>query len=139
MSHSSGVSGWDKPVTVEDLYDRNKSTAKLAAQAPWREPGTGSGYHAMTYGHLIGEVIRRITGQRLGELCQRHRDRLSSGARPSHYSSMPSFRLIRFKVRGRDEPAGPGGYREKLRIGFLPLRIGPSRVLRSAVGMPSER
>ena len=39
----------------------------LAAQAPWWEPGTASGYHAMTYGHLIGEVIRRITGQRLGE------------------------------------------------------------------------
>ena len=39
----------------------------LAAQAPWWEPGTASGYHAMTYGHLIGEVIRRITGGRLGE------------------------------------------------------------------------
>ena len=39
----------------------------LAAQAPWWEPGTASGYHAFTYGHLIGEVIRRITGQRLGE------------------------------------------------------------------------
>jgi len=67
LSHTSGVSGWDKPVTVEDLYDWDKSTARLAAQAPWWEPGTGSGYHAMTYGHLIGEVIRRITGQRLGE------------------------------------------------------------------------
>jgi CubicO group peptidase (beta-lactamase class C family) len=39
----------------------------LAAQAPWWEPGTASGYHALTYGHLIGEVIRRITGRRLGE------------------------------------------------------------------------
>jgi CubicO group peptidase (beta-lactamase class C family) len=67
LSHTSGVSGWDKPVTVEDLYDWDRSTAKLAAQAPWWEPGTASGYHAMTYGHLIGEVIRRNTGQRLGE------------------------------------------------------------------------
>jgi CubicO group peptidase (beta-lactamase class C family) len=67
LSHTSGVSGWDKPVTVEDLYDWDKSTAMLAAQAPWWEPGTASGYHGMTYGHLIGEVIRRITGQRLGE------------------------------------------------------------------------
>src|SRR5438874_1972528 len=39
----------------------------LAAQAPCWEPGTALGYHALTYGHLIGEVIRRITGQRLGE------------------------------------------------------------------------
>lgn len=67
LSHTSGVSGWDHPVTVEDLYDWDESTAMLAAQAPWWEPGAGSGYHALTYGHLIGEVIRRITGQRLGE------------------------------------------------------------------------
>jgi len=67
LSHTSGVSGWDQPVTIDDLYDWDKSTAMLAAQAPWWEPGTASGYHALTYGHLIGEVIRRITGQRLGE------------------------------------------------------------------------
>jgi len=67
LSHTSGVSGWDQPVTFDDVYDWDKSTAMLAAQAPWWEPGTASGYHAFNYGHLIGEVIRRITGQRLGE------------------------------------------------------------------------
>ena len=67
LSHTSGVSGWNQPVTIDDVYAWDKSTAMLAAQAPWWEPGTASGYHAMTYGHLIGEVIRRITGQRLGE------------------------------------------------------------------------
>jgi CubicO group peptidase (beta-lactamase class C family) len=67
LAHTSGVSGWDQPVTIEDVYDWGRSTAMLAAQAPWWEPGTASGYHALTYGHLIGEVIRRITGQRLGE------------------------------------------------------------------------
>ena len=67
MSHTSGVSGWEQPITLDDLYDSDKSTALLAAQAPWWEPGTASGYHALTYGHLIGGVIRRITGQRLGE------------------------------------------------------------------------
>ena len=72
LSHTSGVSGWDQPITLEDLYDWDKSTALLAAQAPWWEPGTASGYHAWTYGHLIGEVIRRITGQRLGEFFAAH-------------------------------------------------------------------
>jgi CubicO group peptidase (beta-lactamase class C family) len=67
LSHTSGVSGWEQPVTFDDIFDVDRSTARLAAQAPWWEPGTASGYHAMTYGHLIGEVIRRITGQRLGE------------------------------------------------------------------------
>ena len=72
LSHTSGVSGWDQPVTIDDVYDWEKSTAMLAAQAPWWEPGTASGYHALTYGHLIGEVIRRITGQRPGEFFARH-------------------------------------------------------------------
>jgi CubicO group peptidase (beta-lactamase class C family) len=72
LSHTSGVSGWEQPVAIEDLYDWKKSTAMLAAQAPWWEPGTASGYHSLTYGHLIGEVVRRITGQRLGEFFAAH-------------------------------------------------------------------
>src|SRR6478672_2764731 len=72
LSHTSGVSGWEQPITLEDMYDWDKSTALLAAQAPWWEPGTASGYHALNYGHLIGEVIRRITGQRLGEFFAAH-------------------------------------------------------------------
>ena len=67
LSHTSGVSGWDQPVAVSDLYDWELSTSKLAAQAPWWEPGTASGYHALNQGHLVGEVIRRITGKKLGE------------------------------------------------------------------------
>jgi CubicO group peptidase (beta-lactamase class C family) len=72
LSHTSGVSGWEQPITLEDLYDWDKSTALLATQAPWWEPGTASGYHMLTYGHLIGEVIRRVTGQRLGEFFTAH-------------------------------------------------------------------
>ena len=56
------MSGWDRPVSVEDLFDVDTATARLAAQAPWWEPGTASGYHALNQGHLLGEVLRRITG-----------------------------------------------------------------------------
>ncbi len=65
MSHTSGVSGWDAPFVVEDMYDWDAATSQLARQAPWWEPGTASGYHANNQGHLIGEVIRRITGKHL--------------------------------------------------------------------------
>ena len=51
MSHTSGVAGWDPPFVVEDMYDWDTSTARLAAQAPWWEPGTASGYHANNQGH----------------------------------------------------------------------------------------
>ena len=67
LSHTSGVSGWDQPITVADIYDWDTSTARLAAQAPWWQPGQGSGYHALNQGHLVGEVIRRVTGKKLGE------------------------------------------------------------------------
>ncbi len=66
MSHTSGVSGWDPPVVQDDIYDWEKSTSMLAAQAPWWEPGSASGYHAINQGHLVGEVVRRITGKSLG-------------------------------------------------------------------------
>lgn len=67
LSHTSGVSGWDQPIEVDDIFDWELSTAKLAAQAPWWIPGEGSGYHALNQGHLVGEVVRGITGKKLGE------------------------------------------------------------------------
>ncbi len=71
LSHTSGVAGWEVPIQLADLYDWDGSTAKLAAQAPWWQAGTASGYHSKNYGHLIGEVIRRITGLRLGAFVAR--------------------------------------------------------------------
>src|SRR5262245_5568154 len=65
MSHSSGVSGLQQPAVVEDLYDWPAATSRMAAQAPWWEPGTASGYHALNYGHLVGEVVRRVSGKTL--------------------------------------------------------------------------
>ena len=62
MAHSSGLSGFKEKVTKEDLYDWDKVTSLLAAQAPFWEPGTAPGYHGITQGYLVGEVIRRIAG-----------------------------------------------------------------------------
>lgn len=66
LSHASGVSGWEQPVTPDDLFDWDVSTAMLAAQEPWWEPGTASGYHLLNQGHLVGEVVRRISGDTIG-------------------------------------------------------------------------
>ncbi len=66
MSHSSGLSGWKETVTKQDLYDWDKAVELLAAQAPFWEPGTASGYHAVTMGFLVGEVVRRVTGKSMG-------------------------------------------------------------------------
>jgi CubicO group peptidase (beta-lactamase class C family) len=66
MAHTAGLPGWDEPMQPEDLADWDKCTSLLAAQAPWWEPGTASGYHLISQGYLIGEVVRRITGVSIG-------------------------------------------------------------------------
>ncbi|HVP84899.1 MAG TPA: serine hydrolase domain-containing protein [Rhizomicrobium sp.] len=66
MSHSAGLSGWKEPIAKDTLYDWEKATSLLAAQAPFWKPGTAPGYHAVTQGYLVGEVVRRITGKSLG-------------------------------------------------------------------------
>ncbi|MBA5219816.1 MULTISPECIES: serine hydrolase domain-containing protein [Streptomyces] len=62
LSHTSGVSGLEQPAVLEDLYDTRGAAARMAAQAPWWTPGTASGYHLLNYGHLIGELVHRVTG-----------------------------------------------------------------------------
>lgn len=66
MAHTAGLSGWTEKITAEDLYDHDKCATLLAAQAPWWTPGSQSGYHAISQGYLIGEVVKRVTGQSLG-------------------------------------------------------------------------
>ncbi|MEU1204573.1 serine hydrolase domain-containing protein [Nocardia sp. NPDC005825] len=66
LSHTSGVAAWEQPMTVPDMYDAPAAAARLAAQEPWWEPGTASGYHVFNYGHLLGELIRRVDGRTLG-------------------------------------------------------------------------
>jgi CubicO group peptidase (beta-lactamase class C family) len=67
LGHTAGLPGWQEAITTEDLYDWEKVTSLLAAQEPWWEPGTASGYHAITQGFLVGEVLRRVTGRTVGE------------------------------------------------------------------------
>ncbi|MEU2335896.1 serine hydrolase domain-containing protein [Streptomyces sp. NPDC013172] len=65
LSHTAGLPDWEGP--VEELYDWASATARLAGQAPQWEPGTAAGYHSLTQGFLVGEVVRRITGRSVGE------------------------------------------------------------------------
>ncbi len=66
LAHSAGLSGIEVPTATEELCDHNVIAARLGAQAPWWEPGTASGYHAITQGYLENEIVRRITGRTLG-------------------------------------------------------------------------
>jgi len=65
LAHTAGLPDWNGP--IEELYDWSRVTARLAAQAPQWEPGTAAGYHSLTQGFLVGEVVRRIIGRSVGE------------------------------------------------------------------------
>lgn len=66
MSHQAGLPYVDAPLTFDDVIAVEPVVEALAAQPPVWEPGTAHGYHALTYGWLAGEVVRRATGRSLG-------------------------------------------------------------------------
>ncbi len=67
MSHTAGLPGFVPPVAPPMLYDLDRVAAQLASQELWWEPGTKSGYHAITQGNLEGEILYRITGERMAD------------------------------------------------------------------------
>lgn len=66
LSHTAGLPGYDRPLTEDEVFDQHLCAERLAAQAPWWEPGTASGYHSSTQGPLLGELVRRVDGRTLG-------------------------------------------------------------------------
>ncbi len=66
LCHRAGVPAIREPLTDADLWDWGRMTGALAATRPWWEPGTRHAYHTNTFGHLVGEVVRRVTGEGCG-------------------------------------------------------------------------
>ncbi|MEU9225822.1 serine hydrolase domain-containing protein [Streptomyces massasporeus] len=67
LNHRAGLPVLDRPLTPQEALDPLRGPAAVAAQAPAWEPGTDHGYHALTYGWLLDELVRRVTGQSTGE------------------------------------------------------------------------
>ena len=63
LRHRAGVPAIRQLLTDEDLWDWDRMAGALAATEAWWEPGTCHAYHTNTYGHLIGEVVRRVSGE----------------------------------------------------------------------------
>ena len=109
MGHTAGLSGWEEPLAAEDLADWDLCTSRLAAQAPWWEPGTGSGYHAVTQGYLIGEIVRRITGETIGSWFARE---VAKPLEADFHIGLPAERGppgLQRDPAAADRPGGHGG------------------------------
>ncbi|HVX20200.1 MAG TPA: serine hydrolase domain-containing protein [Acidimicrobiales bacterium] len=68
LSHRAGLPAFDDVLSVDDALAWSPAVEALAAQRPLWEPGTAHGYHAITFGWLVGEVVRRATGRRLAQV-----------------------------------------------------------------------
>ncbi len=68
LTQTAGVPGVPADTTPEALTDWDRMVAAVADAEPWWEPGTRSGYHALSYGFLVGEIVRRATGESLGSV-----------------------------------------------------------------------
>lgn len=72
LSHTAGLAALRAVLPAEAFYDWQRIVEALQSETPWWEPGTANGYHAITYGHLVGEVIRRVSGESPGTFFRRH-------------------------------------------------------------------
>jgi CubicO group peptidase (beta-lactamase class C family) len=70
LSHRAGLPAISKTLPSDALLNWDVMTAALAEQEPWWEPGTRHGYHALTFGYLVGEVVRRVAGRSIGAYCR---------------------------------------------------------------------
>jgi CubicO group peptidase (beta-lactamase class C family) len=105
LSHSAGVPGIPLSTTLEDLCDWDKMCAAIADSELWWEPGTKVGYHAYTFGYLVGEIVRRTTGKPISQVL---RQEVSGplGVGDELYFGMPKSEQHRL-ARLEDVPSDP--------------------------------
>ena len=86
LSHTSGLAGFDEIVEPKTLCDWDRIINMLAAQKPWWEPGTKNGYHSASFGFLLGELVRRVTGKSIGTF---FRDEVAIPLKADFYIGLP--------------------------------------------------
>lgn len=122
LSHQAGVPAIREPLPPGSLYDWGHVAGAIAREAPFWEPGTRQGYHASTFGHLVGELVRRVSGKGVGEF---FRDEVAGPLRLDFHLSLPQSEEGRVAPTIRPEPLPQGHkpWRFLNRIGAQPDNI----------------
>jgi CubicO group peptidase (beta-lactamase class C family) len=113
LSHRAGLPGWREKLSADALYDWRRATDPLAAAEPWWEPGRQHGYHALTYGQLVGELIRRISGRSVGAFV---RDEIAGPLGADFSIGVPAGREKHVAEILPDPPPPPGELPLALRL-----------------------
>ncbi|MDQ6910960.1 MAG: beta-lactamase family protein [Actinomycetota bacterium] len=106
LMHTAGVPGLWPDITPEDLGDWDRVCAFIAAQRPWWPSGTRIGYHALTFGFMLGELVRRATGRTFADAL---RDEIAAplGVTDELHFGVPPHLLSRVARQGPDSAAPP--------------------------------
>jgi CubicO group peptidase (beta-lactamase class C family) len=105
LNHQAGLPAIRQPLRPGGLYDWQYMVDVLAAEAPFWEPGTRQGYHAATFGHLVGELVRRVSGKPLGEF---FRDQVAGPLGLDFYIGLPEEHERRVAPTDRPSPPPKG-------------------------------
>jgi CubicO group peptidase (beta-lactamase class C family) len=105
LNHQAGVAAVHDPLPRGAFYDWELMTSVLARETPWWEPGTRHGYHGLTFGWLVGEVVRRVSGQSLGAF---FRDQVASPLGLDFWIGLPEEHESRVAPVIPAQPPAPG-------------------------------
>ena len=125
LVHAAGVPGLWPDITPADLGDWERVCAFLAGQRPWWEPGTETGYHALTFGYVLGEVVRRTTGRTLADAL---RDEIAAplGIEEELHFGVPARLLPRVAQQGPEGAAPPRPERGSPQDRAVPPGVQPT-------------
>ncbi|WP_031103540.1 serine hydrolase domain-containing protein [Streptomyces sp. NRRL S-146] len=130
LNHRAGLPVLDRPLTPQEALDPLRGPAAVAAQAPAWEPGTDHGYHALTYGWLLDELVRRVTGQSTGEWLA---SQVTGPLGLDLWLGLPESEAGRVGRVGRVEGAEPtGGLRARPKRSVTEAYEDPSSLTRRA-------
>lgn len=135
LSQSAGVPGLPQDITVDDLPDWERMCAVVADETPWWEAGTKIGYHAISWGFLVGEFVRRVTGSKISEVV-REQVAAPLGIEGELMLSVPAGGLDRLAVLEEapvEQPEGDGQDWEMPADAPM-FRIGPWEATSAAYG-----
>jgi CubicO group peptidase (beta-lactamase class C family) len=105
LSHRAGLPAIRRSLPAEALFDWAAMTEAIAETEPWWTPGERHGYHAITYGHLVGEVIRRVDGRTVGAFL---RDEVTGPLRADFFIGVPAEADARAAEVLAPPPPAPG-------------------------------
>jgi CubicO group peptidase (beta-lactamase class C family) len=104
LTHQAGVPCLRDPLPPGAMLDWDEMVTRIAAERPFWQPGTAHGYHGLTYGWLGGEVVRRVSGQSIGEFFQRE---VADPVGVEFWIGLPESEHARFAPALAAAPPGP--------------------------------